>query len=412
MTTGTYMPGIKESILHKSSLLKDEVINLRHHFHMHPELSFHEINTAVFIENYLKNLNISFRRGIAGTGIIAMIEGERKSDWQRTIAIRAEMDSLPVMEANRTGYESQNKGVMHACGHDANMAMLLGAAQIFMDIRDSFAGTILLIFQPGEEKSPGGARLLLESGELNSPRPDYVIAQHVLPELATGKVGYKNAGPYMASCDEIYIEVSGKGGHAALPALTTDQIYIASTLVVRLKDTISKKQKENQIPTVLGVGRISGEGATNVIPTKVEIEGTFRTFNEKWRKEAIEIINSVSEETASEYGVKINVNIAEGYPVLENDFSLTEKAINLSIELLGRENVEIFTEQRMSSDDFSFYSALAPSLYYRCGIKKEGAEMRKLHTADFDIDENCLETGTSNLCWLVFNLLSDDPPGL
>ncbi len=406
------MPGIKESILHKSSLLKEEIVRLRRHFHMYPELSFHESGTAAFIENYLENLNIRFRGGIAGTGIIAEICGTNLTGRQKTIAIRAEMDALPITENNHTDYESLNKGVMHACGHDANMAMLLGTARIISDLRDSFEGTVLLVFQPGEEKSPGGARLLIESGALNFPKPDYVIAQHVLPELDCGKVGYKTGGPYMASCDEIYIDVTGQGGHAALPGLTTDQIYIASTLVVRLKDAISKKQNKNHIPTVLGIGRISGEGATNVIPAKVEIAGTFRTFSEKWRAEAQEIIKSVAYETASEFGININVNVAEGYPVLVNDICLTEKAIRLSKELLGQERVEIFSELRMSSDDFSFYSTIAPSLYYRYGIKKPGAEMKKLHTAEFDIDEDSLETGTANLCWLIYNFLSDDPASL
>lgn len=401
------MSEIREFILQKASSLEDEIIRLRRHFHMYPELSFREEKTSEYIGEYLKKNDISFSYGIAGTGIIGTIEGRKKSAKKKTIAIRAEMDALPITEVNRTGYESRNKGIMHACGHDANMAMLLAASLIIKDLRDSFSGRILLVFQPGEEKSPGGARLLIESGALNSFKPDFIIAQHVLPELPAGKVGYKDGGPYMASCDEIYIEVEGKGGHAAMPALITDQIYIASKLVVRLKDTIAKKQKENNIPTVLGIGRISGEGATNVVPAKVDIAGTFRTFNENWRKEAQEIIRSVSDNTADEFGVKINVNIAEGYPVLINDNDLTEKAIRLSEELLGKENVEIFSELRMSSDDFSFYSALAPSLYYRCGIKKEGEEMRKLHTSDFDITESGMVTGTANLCWLIFNFLED-----
>jgi len=398
------MPVIKEHFLVKSSELKEEVIQLRRHFHKYPELSYEETETSLFICNWLKKNGIQFRKGIAGTGIIGTIEG--KAEGRKVIALRAEMDALPVNERNQTEYSSLNPGKMHACGHDAHMAMLLGTTKLLNSIRDRFGGTVLLIFQPGEEKCPGGAKLIIDSGELRNPKPDIVIAQHILPELETGKVGYK-AGRYMASCDEIYITVTGKGGHAALPGLTTDQIYIASNLVIRLKNRMLSQQTLNGIPTVLGIGRISGEGATNIIPEKVYISGTFRTFDEKWRAEGLEFIRSVSAETAQEFGVKIDVRIAEGYPVLFNDENLTLKAIEFSKVLLGENKIETF-DVRMSSDDFSFYSELAPSLYYRIGIRKKDTAMLKLHTSDFDIDENGLETGVANLSWLVFNFLLNE----
>lgn len=398
------MSGIKEKILHHSSELKDEVIRLRRHFHKYPELSYKEENTAAFICEWLEKSAIPFRYGIAGTGIIGTIKG--KGTGNKVIAVRAEMDALPITERNQAEYSSTNAGVMHACGHDAHMAMLMGTATLLNHNRDLFGGTVLLIFQPGEEKSPGGGKLMIESGELNDPKPDIILAQHILPELETGKTGYK-AGRYMASCDEIYITVAGRGGHAALPGLTTDQIYIASHLVVRLKDRMAQQQAVNKIPTVLGIGRISGEGATNVIPEKVEIAGTFRTFDEKWRKEALDLIRLVADETAIEFGVNIIVRIEVGYPVLVNDDNLTSRAMELSKDLLGNDNIETF-DIRMSSDDFSFYSALAPSLYYRIGIRKKETEMRKLHTPDFDLDEDGLVTGVANLTWLIHNFLSDD----
>ena len=396
------MSDIKETIIKKSVDLKDEVINLRRHFHKHPELSYEEDETASHICNWLVKNGILFRQGIAGTGIIGTIEGKAKGD--KIVAIRAEMDALPISEKNNTDYASQNHGKMHACGHDAHMAMLLGAASLLNNMRGEFGGKVLLIIQPGEEKSPGGARLMIESGELNDPKPDLIIAQHVLPELETGKVGYK-PGRYMASCDEIYITVTGKGGHAALPGLTTDQIYIASKLIIRLKDRIKEKEAQNRFPTVLGIGKITGEGATNIIPEKVEIAGTFRTFDEKWRAKGVEMIRSIAKETADEFGVSIDVNIMEGYPVLINDENLTSMAIKLSEDLLGKDKIETF-DTRMSSDDFSFYSSLAPSLYYRIGIRKKDSEMKKLHTADFDIDEDGLQTGVANLSWLVFKFLT------
>ena len=395
------MAGIKEIILEKSAEMKEEVISLRRHFHRNPELSFEETETSQFICNWFVKNGISFRKGIAGSGIIGTIKGN--GNGSKIIALRAEMDALPITERNKTEYSSLNSGKMHACGHDAHMAMLLGTTKLLDSIRNQFGGTVLLIFQPGEEKSPGGARLVIESGELNNPKPDIVITQHILPELETGKVGYK-AGRYMASCDEIYITVTGKGGHAALPGLTTDQIYIASNLVIRLKNGMLAQQAKNKIPTVLGIGRISGEGATNIIPENVFIAGTFRTFDEKWRTEGLALIRSLSAETAKEFGVVIDVNIAEGYPVLFNDENLTSKAIEFSEVLLGKDKIETI-DFRMSSDDFSFYSTLAPSLYYRIGIRKKDTEMLKLHTSDFDIDEDGLETGVANLSWLVYNFL-------
>jgi amidohydrolase len=396
------MAGIKEIILSRSEELSVDVINLRRHFHMHPELSFTETTTAEFICSWLEKKGIRFVSGIAGTGIIATIKGSAGDG--KTIALRAELDALPINEKNESGYKSVNPGVMHACGHDGHMAMLMGTALLLNDLRSQLRGNILLVFQPGEEKSPGGAKLVIESGALNDPKPDMFIAQHILPELETGKVGYR-PGRYMASCDEIYITVTGRGGHAALPGLTTDQIYIASMLVVRLKERMAKQQVVNQIPTVLGIGRISGEGATNVIPEKVDIAGTFRTFDENWRAEGLKLVKSVAEETAKEYGVGIDVTIAEGYPVLFNDENLTALAIKFSEELLGIERIETF-DIRMSSDDFSFYNALAPLLYYRVGIKGKDTLMRKLHTPDFDIDEEGLKTGVANLSWLVYRFLN------
>jgi len=393
--------GIKEQIIEKAYDLKEDVIQLRRHFHSYPELSYKETETSRFICDWLQKNGIIFRNGIAGTGIIGTIKG--KAQGKKVIALRAEMDALPITERNKTEYSSLNPGKMHACGHDAHLAMLLGTTKLLNSIRDQFGGTVLLIFQPGEEKCPGGARLVIESGELENPKPDIVIAQHILPELETGKVGYK-AGRYMASCDEIYITVTGKGGHAALPGLTTDQIYIASNLVIRLKNRMTEQQTINKIPTVLGIGRISGEGATNIIPENVYISGTFRTFDEKWRSEGISLIRSVSAETALEFGVKIYVNIAEGYPVLFNDENLTSKAIGFSEELLGKNKIETYA-MRMSTDDFSFYSGLAPTRYYRVGIRKKDTEMLKLHTSDFDIDEDGLETGVANLSWLTYNFL-------
>jgi amidohydrolase len=393
----------KELILKKSAALNNELIRLRRHFHKLPELSFEEHKTASFICDYLEREGIPFRKGIAGTGIIGIIEG--KKPGTRVVGLRADMDALPLTESNDVEYASSEPGIMHACGHDAHMAMLLGTAVLLNSIKDSFGGKILLIFQPAEELAPGGASLMINSGAFNNPKPDLVLAQHVLPELETGKVGYR-AGRYMASSDEIYITVKGTGGHAALPGLTTDQIYIASQLIIRLKDRITREQSTNMIPTVLGIGKISGEGATNVIPGKVEIAGTIRTFDESWRSEIKNLITSICLETAEEYKVNISANIVKGYPVLINDKTLTEESISLSTELLGKDKVKLF-DLRMSSEDFAFFTEAFPSVYLRVGIKKPGDKMRALHTPGFDIDEEGLQTGVANMSWLAINFLSD-----
>ncbi|HEX2969617.1 MAG TPA: M20 family metallopeptidase [Bacteroidales bacterium] len=394
---------MKDTILKEAQLIENEVISYRRHFHKHPELSYKEFETSDYIKQWLRKNDFEFKDGIAGTGIVAFLKGEKEGG--RVVAVRAEMDCLPVSERAVNDFSSIYSGRMHACGHDAHMAMLMGVALLMKKIRNEFGGTIMLVFQPGEEKNPGGARLMIESGIFEKYKPDMFIAHHVLPELETGKVGYK-PGRYLASCDEIYLTVEGKGGHAALPALTTDQIFIASNLVVRLKTVMSERQTAKKIPTVLGIGKIIGEGATNVIPEKVEIAGTFRTFDEKWRAEALDLIRLVADRTAREYGVKINVNISEGYPVLVNNEKMAQRAIELSHQLLGNDKVETY-DIRMSSDDFSFYSSVAPSLYYRVGIRKKGAEMKKLHTPDFDIDEEGMKTGVGNMAWLLYNFLND-----
>ena len=398
------MSEIKDLIIRKSEEIHRQVTDFRRDLHMYPELSYREFRTAEYIQNWLDKNNIQYTDGIAGTGILGRISGNGKGN--RIVAVRAEMDALPVNERNDNDYISRNPGVMHACGHDAHMAILMGSALVIKSLSEEFGGTLLLVFQPGEEKSPGGARLFIESGIFNNYKPDIILGTHNLPEIAAGKTGYK-AGRYMASCDEIYINVLGKGGHAALPGLTTDQILIASEIVVKIKEKTTRIAAERNIPTVLGIGRISGEGATNVIPEKVEIAGTFRTFDERWRAECIEMIRQTAVQIAGNYGAVADVKIAEGYPVLVNDEDLTEKAIRLSEELLGRENV-ISCDVRMTSDDFSFYGSVAPSLYFRTGMgaRKPDMELRKLHTPDFDIDEEGLRTGVANMSWLIYNFLT------
>jgi amidohydrolase len=392
---------LRENILRAAEALLPEIVEIRRHLHQYPELSYAEYETAAFISRKLDAIGIEHRTGIAGTGIVGFIRGEADGSGM-TVGLRADMDALPVTETGGSEYRSRNEGVMHACGHDAHMAMLLGAADIIKNMRKEFAGTVLLVFQPGEEKAPGGAKMMIGTGIFRNYAPDMFIAQHVLADIPSGTVGF-HAGPYLASCDEIYITVAGKGGHAARPSQYTDQIYIASELVISLKDTVAEKSK-GRAATVLGIGKITGMGATNVIPDKVEIAGTFRTFDERWREEARDIIRNTASEIARKRGVSIDVNIVEGYPVLVNNEELTNRAYELSRQLLGEERVKEVPD-RMSSEDFSFFAEKFPSFLYRLGITPEGEKMRPAHTPLFDLDESSMATGTATLVWLALNLI-------
>jgi len=392
---------LREHILREAESLLPEIVEIRRHIHQHPELSYAEYETAAFISSKLDTMGIEHRTGIAGTGIVGFIRGEAAGRGL-TIGLRADMDALPITEAGASEYHSRNEGVMHACGHDAHVAMLIGAAGIIKSLRKEFAGTVLLVFQPGEEKAPGGARMMIETGIFRNFNPDMFIAQHILPDMQSGTVGF-HAGPYLASCDEIYITVAGRGGHAAQPSQYTDQIYIASELVISLKDTVAEKSK-GQAATILGIGKITGMGATNVIPEKVEIAGTFRTFDERWRKEAKEIIRKTASEIARKRGVSIDVNIVEGYPVLVNNEPLTNRAVELSRQLLGDAKVKEVPD-RMSSEDFSFFAEKYPSFLFRLGITPDGEKMRPAHTPYFDMDESSMATGTATMAWLALNLI-------
>jgi len=392
---------LRDHILREAESRLPEIVEMRRHIHQHPELSYAEYETAAFISSKLDAMGIEHRTGIAGTGIVGFIRGEAEGRGL-TVGLRADMDALPITEAGVSEYQSRNEGVMHACGHDAHVAMLIGTAGIISSLRKEFAGTVLLVFQPGEEKAPGGARMMIETGIFSNYAPDMFIAQHILPDMQSGTVGF-HAGPYLASCDEIYITVAGRGGHAAQPSQYTDQIYIASELVISLKDTMAEKSK-GQAATILGIGKITGLGATNVIPEKVEIACTFRTFNEQWRKKAKDIIRETASEIARKRDVSINVNIVEGYPVLVNNEPLTLRAGELSRQLLGDARVKEVPD-RMSSEDFSFFAEKYPSFLFRLGITPDGEKMKPAHTPLFDLDESSMSTGAATMAWLALNLI-------
>lgn len=389
-------------IREKAEAYFPEVQAIRHHIHSHPELSFQEHHTAAFIAARLTDWGIKHTTGVAGTGVIGIIEG--KNPGKRCIALRADMDALPIHEANDTEYRSQNDGVMHACGHDVHSSCLLGAARILNDIKDEWEGTIKLFFQPGEEKHPGGASLLIAEGVLENPKPQAIFALHVYPHLPCGTAGFR-AGQYMASADEIYITIEGKGGHAALPHQTIDPIAIAAQVITALQQVISRKGNP-LIPSVLTFGKIAGGFATNVIPDKVEILGTLRTMDETWRYKAHEWIKTITEQICESFGAKVTVEIPVGYPSLFNDPALTLHAEGWAREYLGAENIHTL-DMRMAAEDFSYYTLHMPGCFFRIGTNRNNeAFTAPVHNAHFDIDEESMKTGMGLMAWIAYSAMN------
>jgi amidohydrolase len=383
--------------------IKSEIIVIRHSIHSNPELSFQEENTAILVENYLRNLGLKTHR-ISRTGVWAMIHGELGEG--KTIALRADLDALPILELSDKSYVSKNPGVMHACGHDVHTSSLLGAAKILNSLKSEFKGSIKLVFQPGEEKLPGGASLLIKEGILDNPKVDAIIGQHVMPFINTGNVGFRK-GLYMASTDEIYITINGKGGHGAMPHLCVDPVATAAQVIVSLQQIVSRKAKAI-LPTVLSFGKInSNGGATNVIPNSVSFEGTLRTLDESWRKEVKEIIIKLVNSTAEAFGATAEVRIVGGYPYLKNDEALTGKLWDFANQYMGVEHVEAL-DIWMAAEDFAYYSQEVPACFYRLGTRNEQKGITSaVHTNTFDIDEEAIEDGCGLLAFLALSALGN-----
>lgn len=371
-----------------------EFVSVRRHLHANPELSYKEFKTSEYIQAKLWEWGIPFDVR-SSTGVIGLIEG--KNPGKKLIALRADIDALPIEEQNDVPYKSQNEGVMHACGHDVHTACLLGAAKILSELKEEWEGSVRLIFQPGEEKNPGGASLLIGEGVLENPVPKAIFGLHVHPSLECGKLSFKE-GKVMASADELYFTIKGKGGHAAAPHLTVDPILIASHLVVALQQIISRK-KNPQHSSVLSITAFNSGNTTNVIPSEARLKGTFRAMDEAWRLEAHELIRSVSEGIVKSMGGELDLHIDIGYPSVYNNEALTEIAKEKAIEYAGAENVGE-TEVRMGAEDFGYYTQVIPGCFYRLGVQKTGTAVRNVHTPTFDVDENAIELGMGMMAWL------------
>jgi amidohydrolase len=389
-----------------AKIYTDEIIKIRRHLHAHPELSFKEYKTAEFVAQKLKSMGLSPQEGIAGTGMVVLIEG--KNPHHKTVALRADMDALPILEANNVPYKSQNQGVMHACGHDVHTASLLGSAMILNQLRENFEGTLKLIFQPGEELLPGGASLMIKEGVLKpqstTSAPKSIIGQHVMPLLEVGKIGFRE-GLYMASTDELYVTVKGKGGHGAMPENCIDPVLITSHIIVALQQIISRNASP-KMPSVLSFGKVIANGATNVIPNEVHLEGTFRTYDEEWRKIAHQKIKKMAIGIAEAMGGSCDFDIQVGYPHLKNEPVLTKRLRQYSEEFVGKENV-VDLDLWLAAEDFAYYSQQIDACFYRLGTRNESRGIISgVHTSTFDIDEDALEIGAGLMAWLAIKELN------
>lgn len=387
---------LRDKIKDLASAYASEFIEVRHHLHEHPELSFNEFETSKFIQQKLAGWNIE-PHVLATTGVVGIIEG--KEPQSKVVALRADMDALPITELNEVPYKSKNIGVMHACGHDVHTTCLLGAAKILNELKNEWTGTVKLIFQPGEEKNPGGASLMIKDGVLRHPVPEAIFALHVHPGLPIGQLSFRG-GMVMASADEIYITIKSKGGHAAAPHFTADTILAASHLVVNLQQIVSRMNDPFN-PTVLSITSIQGGNTTNVIPSEVKLIGTFRAMNEEWRFKAHDLIRNICQSTAIMSGVAIDLHIDVGYPFVMNNIDLTESAKRRAIEYAGADNVHE-TEMRMGAEDFAFYSHEIPACFFRLGVGNIEKNITSgVHTPYFNIDENAIKNGIGIMAWLA-----------
>ncbi len=396
----------KEIIQQAAQDFFQEAISIRSHLHQYPELSFQEFETSAFIQKKLTEYGIAFQNGVVKTGIVACIEG--KNPTRKTILLRADMDALPIHEKNEVSYASKHVGIMHACGHDVHSTCVLGVAKILNTLKHEWEGTVKIIFQPGEEVLPGGAKLMLEEGILANPTVDTAFAQHVFPSMEVGKVGFKT-GMYMASTDELYVTVTGKGGHAAMPNDYCNPLLIASKLLIAIAEQFMSEAAQSSnggIPTVIAFGKIEGKGATNVIPETVTLEGTFRTMNEVWRENVHQQLRTLITKIATENGGTALLEIKHGYPFLVNDEATTVRAKQAAIYYLGNEQVEDLP-LRMTAEDFAFISQKVPSCFYRLGTGNKAKGITAgVHTPNFDIDEHALVTGVGLMAWLALNELN------
>ncbi|MEZ4937235.1 MAG: M20 family metallopeptidase [Crocinitomicaceae bacterium] len=380
----------------------DQIVSWRRHLHANPELSFQEKETSSFIASLLTEWGIEYSSCFGGYSLVATLKGQRPGN--KCIALRADIDALPIQEENDVDYRSKQSGIMHACGHDVHTANLLGVLAIMKEQTAEFGGTIKFIFQHAEEKLPGGASIMIEKGVLENPKVDEIYGLHVFPELEVGKVGFRS-GMYMASCDELYFTVKGKGGHGAMPHKVIDPIQISAQIIQGLQ-TVNSRRYDPAIPSVVSIGRIEGMGATNVIPDEVKMQGTFRTLDEEWRKMGHRFIQEIAQGIAKSNGGDCEVEIIKGYPYLENHEGITDEAKRTAISLLGEDRV-VDLPIRLTGEDFAFYSHKIPACFFRLGVRNESKGIiHGVHNSRFDVDEACFQTGVLVMSGILLSRLA------
>lgn len=391
---------MEATIRSMSIVLAEKAQRYREHMHQHPELSFQEHNTMQFVADQLEQLGIPYRKEVGNTGVVAHISGSKHTAGQSCFGLRSELDALPILEQTGAAYASQNEGVMHACGHDVHTSILLATAELLWTVREDLPQPVKLIFQPGEEKNPGGASILIKEGVLNDPPVHAMAALHVYPEMEAGKVGFKE-GLYMASCDELYLTIHGKGGHGAMPHQTIDPIMVGAQLLTGLQQVVSRSC-DPKIPCVLSFGHFEALGATNVIPDSAYLKGTFRTMNEAWREQGLAIIERHIHGVCEQFGATATFEVSKGYPMLSNDPDLTKRVRKKAIDFLGEKNVEELP-LRLTSEDFSFYAQEIPVCFFRLGVRnEEQGIVYGVHHPKFDVDPRCFETGIQLMSLAVF----------
>ncbi len=391
---------MKTKIQALAKAIAHETIQNRRHLHANPELSFQEYNTQIYVKERLAEIGIIATQ-IADTGLVATIEGNNPT--KKVVALRADMDALPITETNNVDYKSKNIGVMHACGHDVHTSSLLATTKILQTLKNEFEGTIKLVFQPAEEKAPGGASIMIKEGVLKNPSPTKMLGQHVAPNIPVGKIGFRE-GMYMASADELYMTVKGIGGHGAMPDICIDPVLITSHIIIALQQIISRN-KDPRHPSVLTFGKVIANGATNVIPNEVYVEGTFRCMNEVWRAEGLTKMKKMAEGIAEAMGATCEFFILKGYPYLENEPIFTRRMKAAAIEYMGAENV-LDLDLWMAAEDFAFYTHHVDSCFYRLGTRNEAKGIiAGVHTPNFNIDEQALEIGPGLMAWLALEEL-------
>lgn len=393
---------VKEEVLAACAAISDDTIAIRRQLHRRPEVSFQEEQTSRYIQSKLQEYGISYTTGYATNGIAAIIEGAGEGP---RVALRADMDALPIEEDCGHECVSENKGVMHACGHDMHVASLLAAARVLNDMRHRFSGSVMLIFQPGEECFPGGAHVMMNDGLFSNFTPDVVIGAHVMPDMPVGHVGFC-PGNYMASGDEVHITVKGKGGHGGMPHLLTDNVLVACQMVVAMQQLVARVVPAT-VPAVLSFGKFVANGATNVIPDTVYVAGTLRMMSEEWRAEMKRRIRQVAEGITASFGTTCDIDIKDGYPSVYNNPDITAKATAFAKEILGESNVEAMGV-RMTAEDFGYYTQAYPSVFYRFGVARPDGTTGNVHTSRFNPDEASLATAPAVMAWLALRFLGNE----